>query len=114
MAEELRRLVGPYEILELADRQTITLRVVGWERGSMEIHPRFEGAPEVKEIPVLRVHVPAGWKPAPPMYWDVTSKTLQAQWVPLLLERDYERYEYVITAYGVAPRKRFTLERRPI
>ena len=113
MAEELRRLVGPYEILELADRESRDLKIVGWERGTMEIHPRWTGAPPAKEIPVLRVHVTREIKPLPPHYYDITSKTLMAQLLPLLLERGFERWTYRITAYGVAPRKRFTLERLP-
>ena len=112
--EGLRRLQGPYELLELADRQSVTLRVISWEQGSLIIHPRWEGAPAEKEISALRVHLATGVKPYPPMYWDVTSKTLEAQLLPLLLERGFEHYEYVITAYGIAPRKRFTLERRPL
>ena len=114
MAEELRRLPGPYEILDLPDRGSVSIRVVSWERGSIIIHPRWPGAPAEKEIPVLRVHLAAGVKPYPPMYYDVTSKTLQAQFLPMLMERGFENYEYVVTKYGVAPRARFTLERRPI
>ena len=114
MAEELRRLPGPYEILELADRESIDLRVVSWERGTMEIHPKYPGAPEVKEIPVLRVHVPVAVKALAPHYYDITAKTLQAQLLPLLLERGFERWTYRVTAFGVAPRKRFSLERRPL
>ena len=114
MVEGLRPLVGPYEILDLPDRGVARLRIVSWERGSMKISPRYEGAPGEKEIPVLRVHLAPGVKPYPPMYYDITSKTLQAQLVPLLLERGYERFEYVVTKYGVAPRARFTLERVPL
>jgi len=114
LAEVLRALPGPYEVLDLRDGETVRLRIVGWERGSMTIHPRYAGAPEEKEIPALRVHLAAGVKPFPPMYYDLTSKTLQAQMLPLLMERGYDLYEYVITAYGVAPRKRFTLERVPL
>jgi len=114
MAEELRRLPGPYEILELRDGETAILQIVSWERGSIVIHPRYPGAPPEKEIPVLRVHVPETVKPYPPRYYDITAKTLQAQLLPLLTEPGYENYEYVITAHGVAPRKRFTLERRPL
>ncbi|MBW2672505.1 MAG: hypothetical protein JRD89_03695 [Deltaproteobacteria bacterium] len=113
MAEELRRLPGPYEILELGDRESRSLKIVGWERGTMEIHPRWPGAPERKEIPVLRVHVTEATKPYPPRYYDITSKTLQAQLLPLLSERGYEKWTYRVTAYGEAPRKRFTLERLP-
>lgn len=114
MAEELRRLPGPYEILDLADGGSVRLKVVSYERGSIIIHPRYPGAPAEKEIPVLRVHLPPDVKPYPPMYYDITSKTLQAQFLPLLMERGFERYEYVITKHGVAPRARFTLERLPI
>lgn len=114
MAEELRRLPGPYEILELADRESRDLKVVSWERGTMEIHPTWPGAPPIKEIPVVRVHVTTGVKPLPPHYYDITSKTLQAQMLPMLMERGFENYWYVITKYGVPPRARFTLERVPI
>lgn len=114
MAVELRRLPGPYELLDLADGASVRLRAVSWERGSILIHPRYEGAPEEKEIEVLRVHLATGVKPYPPMYYDVTSKTLMAQMLPMLMERDFERYEYIITKYGVAPRARFTLERVPL
>jgi len=111
---ELRPLVGPFEILDLADRGSVRLRVVSWERGTMTIKPRYPGAPAEKEIEVLRVHLAEGVKPYPPSYWDITSKTLEAQMLPLLLERDFPRYEYVITKYGVAPRARFTVERVPL
>jgi len=114
MVEGLRRLQGPYELLELADRQSAVLRVISWEQGSIVIHPKYEGAPAEKEVEALRVHLAAGAKAYPPYYWDITSKTLIAQLLPLLLERGFEHYEYVVTAFGVAPRKRFTLERRPL
>jgi len=111
---ELRLLMGPYEILDLADRGSVRLRVVSWERGTMIIHPKAVGAPAEKEVEVLRVHLAEGVKLYPPSYYDITSKTLTAQMLPLLLERGFERYEYVITKYGVAPRARFTVERVPL
>ena len=114
MSENLRRLVGPYEIFELADRESVTLRVTSWERGSIVIHPRYEGAPAEKEIEAMRVHLAPGVKPTPPMYWDVTAKTLIAQLMPILLERGQERYEFIVTKFGVAPKARFTVERRPL
>lgn len=77
----------------------------------MVIHPKYPGAPAEKEIVVLRVHLAVGVKPYPPMYYDITSKTLQAQLVPMLLEARFVEYEYVVTKHGVAPRARFTLER---
>lgn len=113
MSRELRELLGPYELLELADREHAVLRIVSHELGTMVIHPRWPGAPAEKEISVLRVHLAPGVKLYPPMYFDITSKTLIAQLQPFLLERGFERYEFVITKYGVPPRARFTLERRP-
>ena len=77
----------------------------------MEIHPRREGAPETVEIPVLRVHLAPGVKRCPPMYYDITQKTLAAQLLPFLTAPRFERYEYVITKHGVPPKSRFTLER---
>lgn len=114
MAEELRRLPGPYELLDLKDEESLTVRVVSWERGTVIIHPKYPGAPAEKEIVVLRLHLAAGVKPYPPMYYDVTSKTLMAQLRPMLMERGFELYQYIITKHGVAPRARFTLERRTI
>jgi len=80
----------------------------------MTIRTRGPGAPEEKEIEVLRLHLPPGVKPYPPNYWDITSKTLMAQFLPHLLQPMFERYEYIVTKYGIAPRARFTLERVPL
>lgn len=114
MAAVLRRLPGPYEILDLQDQGRMALRLVSWERGTMIIHPRNAGAGEEKEIDIIRLHLAAGVKAVPPNYYDVTSKTLQAQLLPMIMERGFERFEYTITKYGVAPRARFTVERRPL
>lgn len=113
MAEELRKLVGPIEFLELADRESQDLKIVSWERGTTKINTIRRGREVEIDIPVLRVHVTAAVKPLPPHYWDISSKTLTAQLLPLLLERGFEKWTYRVTAYGVAPRKRFTLERLP-
>jgi len=111
---EFRRLSGPMEFLDLPDGGTVRLRVRSWERGSAVIHTTRDGEPADVEIPVLRVHLPEGVKPFPPMYYDVSSKTLQAQWIPMLALPGFERFEYVVTKHGVAPRARFTLERVPL
>jgi hypothetical protein len=102
-------LSEPFEILELADGQTIRLRIANFEWGEAVIHPRYPGAPVEKRIPVLRLYVPADYKPRGPPYWDVTSKTLQAQLKPLLEGLKASGREVVITAHGVPPSKRFTL-----
>lgn len=114
LAEEMRRLVGPYELLDLPDRGSVTLKISSWERGSILIHPRYPGAPAEKEIPVIRVHLMPGVKKCPPMYYDITSKTLNAQLLPMLMAADFKDYSYKIVKFGVAPRARFTLERTPL
>jgi len=113
VAEVLRPLPGPYELLDLPDRGRVSLKIMTWERGTMIIHPNRGEGPTEKEIEVLRVHLAVGVKDYPPMYYDITSKTLMAQMLPMFYERGYENYTYVITKYGVAPRARFTLERIP-
>lgn len=109
---EMTEIMGPYEILDLEDGQSVTIRIRSYERGRILIHPRYQGAPSEKWIPALRVHMQEGVKAFPPMYYDLTSKTLQAQLMPFLAAPDFERFEFVITKHGVAPRARFTLERR--
>jgi len=114
MSSDLRSLIGPYEYLELPDRGVVRFMVSSFERGTTVIHPRYEGAPSEKTIEALRIHVSEKYKPLPPPYWDITSKTLIAQLLPLILERDRDRYEYVVTKYGEGVKARFTLERVPI
>lgn len=114
MAEGLRPLPGPYELLDLPDRGEVSLKISSWERGSILIHPKYPGAPSEKLIEALRVHLMPGVKDFPPMYYDITSKTLNAQLLPLLSAADFKDYAYKIVKHGVAPRARFTLERTPL
>ena len=102
------RLEGPFEILELGDKETLTTRIMRWQIGEVEIHPAYK--PEGKWIKALRIHVPETDKQYFPWYWDVTSQTLLAQLVPYLERPGYELRTYKITKHGVAPRARFTLE----
>lgn len=102
-------LKEPFEILELADGTSLTLKIVSREEGETVIHPRYPGAPAEKRIPVMRLHVDPEYKPVGPPYWDVTSKTLQAQFRPLLPGIIERGAEVVITAHGSGPAKRFSL-----
>lgn len=113
MAEELRPLAGPYELLDLADGETISLLIYGWEQGSMVIHPKYAGAPSSKTIGVLRVQVPTDVKPTFPHYYDITSKTLISNLLPFLMEANYKEFRYQIRKMGVAPMARFQLTRVP-
>lgn len=114
VAEVLRRLPGPMEWLELPDGGSVRLRVTSWERGSAEIERRRIEPVGRAEIPVLRLHLWQGYKDYPPNYYDLGSKTLQAQLLPMLLERGYENYVYVITKFGRAPKARYTVEKVPL
>lgn len=102
-------LSEPFEILELSDGNSVRLKAVKFETGEMVIRPRYPGAPESKTIPVLRVHLAAGVKPVGVPYWDVTSKTLQAQLRPLESEIVGKGREFVVTAHGSGPSKRFSV-----
>jgi len=110
LAGTVSMLSEPYEIMELADGQDVTLAITRWELGRMLIKPRYPGAPASKEIQALRLHVPAGRKLLGPPFWDVTSQTLIAQLKPHLDDLARTGRAFRITAHGQAPRKRFTLE----
>jgi hypothetical protein len=99
----------PFEILELSDGSSVRLKAVRFEWGETVIHPRYAGAPSEKTIPVLRIHLQPGVKPVGVPYWDVTSKTLQAQLRPLEPEIVGRAREFVITAHGSGPGKRFSV-----
>lgn len=114
MSAPARKLPGPYELLDLADRQSVTLRIQSFEEGWMTINRKPPNPPGPVDVEVLRVMVAPGVKALPPPYYDITSKTLIAQLLPALRIGEYKKREYTITAYGVAPRKRFTVESRPL
>jgi hypothetical protein len=109
MAEELLYLPGPFEILELQDGKTIRLRITEWAYGKMLIKPRYYGAPEEKEINVLRLHVDPSFKPTAPHYWDFTAGTAIASILPELRAKKHQTHVLVLTAHGEAPKKRFTV-----
>ena len=103
-------LVEPYEYLELADGASVRLVIDRFEWGESVIKPRYEGAPEEKRIPVLRLWPAAGYKPTGAPWWDVTAKTLQARLRPYLADLVAAKKEFVITAHGSGRRKRFSVE----
>ncbi len=100
-------LAEPAEILDLGDGASVTLKVQRLEVGEMVITQT--GAATSKTIPVLRVHVEPGTKPAGLAYWDVTSKTLQAQLKALAPQIVGTGRAVLVTKIGVAPRARFTV-----
>lgn len=96
------------EILDLQDRESRTFRVVRFEQGEGKI--KTDEAPDGKLVEICRVHVPLEDKLTGPPYWDITSKTLCAQILPLLKDPVQVKRRFTVTAHGVRPRKRFSLE----
>jgi len=105
----LSLLPEPYEYLELKDGVSLTMAATKQEWGEALIKPRYAGAPGEKRIPVLRLTVKPGYKPTGAPYWDITSKTLQAQLRPLLADLIARGAEFTVTAHGEGPQKRFSL-----
>ena len=101
-------LPEPYELMDLQDREAVTFRVVKYEEGEIPIKTQDE--PEGKVVHACRVHVPREDKPVGLPYYDITSKTLCAQILPFLGDPVQVKRRFTVTAHGVRPRKRFTLE----
>jgi hypothetical protein len=110
MAEELAMLPEPYEFLELADKSSIRLRIQSYDYGLALIKPKYPGAPAQKEIKVLRFHMDRKDKPTAPHYWDFTASTAIASILPMLRANYHKTKVLVLTAQGVAPKKRFTVD----
>jgi len=106
-------LEGPFELLDLRDRQSLVLTVLDYKLGITTIHPRYPGGPLEKQIRVLRVHVPREEKAAGVAYWDLTSQTLIAQLLPFLPDLKARKGKVRIQAFGMAPSKRFSVELLP-
>lgn len=107
-------LAGPYELLDLKDGQTLDLAIIAFNVGDIEIHPRYAGAPATKLISALRVFVAPGTKPMGPGYWDISAQTLIATIRPLLEAVPGPRIlRCRLTAHGVAPAKRYSVEILP-
>lgn len=101
-------LPGPYELMDLQDRETVTFRAIRFEEGEVPIKTQDE--PEGKLVHVCRVHVPKEDKPVGLPYYDITSKTLCAEIEPFLRDPVQARRRFKVTAHGVRPRKRYRLE----
>jgi hypothetical protein len=106
---ELKFLSGPFEFLELRDGEGVRLAVAGWEEGLLTIHPRLRDAPAERTVRVLRLRLKPGFKAYGPPYWDVNAQTLIAQLEPLLPGLAETGREFIITAHGNPPKKRYSI-----
>lgn len=142
----------PFEYVDLAHSMSMTLQVVAFQDGSGLIHPTnpspkhvhqhmvenalevapAQGTPIGITVPVLRLFGARLDKASPSPYWDISSRTLQAQLLPLLdvsagstpttaLEARKSGVAYgkvpllapvtiKITANGARPQKRYSVE----
>lgn len=123
-------LAEPYEFLDLEHGNSITLNITSYELGTALIHPTAitprqvrlhmmqnglsappaAGTPITVRIPVLRVFGQRIDKPSPLSYWDISSKTLQANLVPRLALRAGGVLSVTLTAQGYKPTKRYSVE----
>jgi hypothetical protein len=145
-------LAEPFEYVDLPHGNSITLQVTAFEDGSGLIHPSnptlkhvrqhmdqngltsppAAGTPIGVQVPVLRLFGARLDKASPSPYWDISSRTLQAQLLPLLdvsagstpttaleARRTVASYGKVpllsaitikLTANGARPQKRYSVE----
>jgi hypothetical protein len=106
----LKPLPGPYEILELADGQSIEFSIVRYEVGLVTIRPRYLPAGEEKTIKAMRVYVKRADKPIGVDWWDITSQLLVAHLEGILKNVGKLPVRVRIKAFGYAPKKRFQVE----
>lgn len=126
----VNELPGPMELLDLEHSNSITLSIDRYQQGTTQIHPKTitprdirifmqqqglttppaPGTPIYKIIPVLRVFGTRIDKPSPATYWDITSLTLQAALLPLLIAHNGSRLTVTLTAHGEKPTKRYSVE----
>lgn len=129
-ASGLAELPGPYELLDLEHQNSITLQIFSFERGYIEIHPKNPsprqvrlmmiqqgltaapppGHPITNQVPAIRLHGQRLDKVVPSKYWDVTALTLQADLLPRLQVAQGHPITLIITANGVKPTKRYSVE----
>lgn len=94
-------LAKPIEIFDLADGESVRIRIQKFERGEVDIQTR--AAPAARKVDALRLWVPPGDKPLGAPYWDITSGTLIARLLPVLDNLVASQRYIKITKFGVAP-----------
>jgi hypothetical protein len=130
MSNGIIELAEPLEFLDLEHGQSISLAIDRFEQGSTLIHPTQNtprhirlhmtqnglseppavGTPISIRIPVLRVFGTRLDQVSPIHYWDISSKTLQADLLPRLLAHRGGILTVTITANGYKPTKRYSIE----
>jgi hypothetical protein len=122
-------LPEPYEFLDLEHGLSVSLAISRSEMGTALIHPTAitprqirlymmqnglsepppAGTPISVAIPVMRVYGVRLDEASPLSYWDISSKTLQANLWPRLLANRGGILTVTITANGYRPTKRYSV-----
>jgi hypothetical protein len=130
MSDGVRELPEPIELLDLEHGNAISLSIDRFEMGQTLIHPTqitprhvrihmqqngltappVAGTPISVMIPVLRVFGTRVDQPSPLHYWDISSKTLQADLLPRLIANQGGVLTVTLTANGYKPTKRYSVE----
>jgi len=130
VSEGVRELPEPIELLDLEHGNAISLAIDRFEMGQTLIHPTqptprhvrihmqqfgltappVAGTPISVMVPALRVFGTRLDKPSPLHYWDITSKTLQADLLPRLIANQGGVLTVTLTANGYKPTKRYSVE----
>src|SRR5574337_593522 len=126
----LTLLPEPYEYLDLEDGHSISLVINRAELGLAIIHPKQVSSKHVRDymtanglteppapgtpisvpIAVLRVYGQRLDAVSPNSYWDISSKTLQADLGPRVLGNITQPVVVHITAHGYKPHKRYSVQ----
>lgn len=130
MNNGVQELAEPIELLDLEHGASISLAIDRFQQGTTVIHPTaitprhvrlhmqqnnltappVAGTPISVQIPVLRVFGTRVDKPSPLHYWDISSKTLQADLLPRLIAHQGGVLTVTLTANGYKPTKRYSVE----
>lgn len=122
-------LPEPIEFLDLEHGVSIVLSLTHAVMGTTLIHareitprhihlhmqqnglsaPPAPGTPITVRIPVLRVYGARQDEPSPLTYWDISSKTLQANLWPRLRAHQDSALVVTLTAHGYKPTKRYSV-----
>jgi hypothetical protein len=123
-------LPEPMEFFDLEHADSATLSITSAQMGTAQIHPKditqrnvrihmqqngltappVAGTPITIRIPVLRLFGTRVDATSPLHYWDVSSKTLQADLMPRLTTFNGAALQVKITAQGHKPTKRYPVE----
>lgn|SRR5487761_2175153 len=130
MAFEPPSLPEPIEYLDLEHQESIVLRITKYELGTTTIHPKVltqrhmrtymdqnaltapppAGTPITVRVPTLRVWGSRVDAASPMAYWDISSKRLISDLTPRLYAASGNPITVTLTATGVKPTKRYSVE----